>query len=81
MVLNIWRNFLHRAALHAVMGGKPVGSHPLFSELRSLTAHPGRSAIPRRFSSSSLPPLFVSGRFAVFSSSGHRAAAAPGVRW
>lgn len=81
MVLNIWRNFLHRAALHAVMGGKPVGSHPLFSELRSLTAHPGRSAIPRRFSSSSLPPLFVSGRFAVLSSSGLHAVAAPGVRW
>ena len=67
MVLSIWRNFLHRAALHAVMGGKPVGIHPLFSELRSLTAHPGRSAIPRRFSSSSLPPLFVSGRFAAIS--------------
>ena len=79
MVLNIWRNFLHRAALHAVMGGKPVGSHPLFSELRSLTAHPGRSAIPRRFSSSSLPPLFVSGRFAVLSSSGRRLASAIGA--
>ncbi len=81
MVLNIWRNFLHPAALHVGMGGEPVGSHPLFSELRSLTAPTGRSAIPRRFSSSSLPPLFVSGRFAVLSSSGHRTAAAPGVRW
>lgn len=79
MVLNIWRNFLHRAALHAVMGGEPVGSHPPFAELRSLTAHPGRSAIPRRFSSSSLPPLFVSGRFAVLSSSGRRLASAIGA--
>lgn len=79
MVLNIWRNFLHRAALHAVTGGEPVGSHPPFSELRSLTAHPGRSAIPRRFSSSSLPPLFVSGRFAVLSSSGRRLASATGA--
>ena len=78
MVLNIWRNFLHRAALHAVMGGEPVGIHPLFSELRSLTAHPGRSAIPRRFSSS-LPPLFVSGRFAVLSSSGRRLGSAIGA--
>ncbi len=79
MVFSIWRNFLHPAALHVGTGGEPVGSHPLFSELRSLTAPTGRSAIPRRFSSSSLPPLFVSGRFAVLSYSGHRSAVALGA--
>lgn len=79
MVLSIWRNFPNPPALHAGMGGQPAGSHPPFSELRSLTASPGRAEIPRRFSSSSLPPLFVSGRFAVLSSSGQRAAAALGV--
>lgn len=75
MVLNLWRNFPNPPVLHAGTGGEPAGGHPLFSELRSLTAFPGRAAIPRRFSSSSLPPLFVSGRFAVLSSSGQRIAA------
>lgn len=79
MVFSIWRNFRSRPALHAGVGGQPVGDHSPFSELRSLTALTGRAEIPRRFSSSSLPPLFVSGRFAVLSSSGHRDAAAPGA--
>lgn len=79
MVFSIWRNFRSRTALHAGVGGQPVGDHSPFSELRSLTALPGRAEIPRRFSSSSLPPLFVSGRFAVLSYSGHRSAVALGA--
>ncbi len=43
-----------------------------FLALRSLSPM-WATAIPRRFSSSSLPPSFVSGRFAGFSLSGHPA--------
>ena len=46
---------------------------PVFA-LRSLPAPRGSVAIPRRFSSSSLPPSFASGRFAGFCSTGHQAA-------
>lgn len=38
--------------------------------LRSLQALKGLTATPGRFSSSSLPPLFAPGRFAVFCLSG-----------
>jgi hypothetical protein len=46
----------------------------LFFDLRSLPILKGSVAIPRRFSSSSLPPSFASGRFAGFCFSGRRAA-------
>lgn len=41
--------------------------------LRSPSGPHGLTAIPGRFSSSSLPPLFVSGRFAAFCTPTHRA--------
>jgi hypothetical protein len=44
-----------------------------FFDLRSLPVPQGLAATLRRFSSSSLPPSFASGRFAGFSSSGRRA--------
>ena len=44
--------------------------------LRSLPGLEGLAEIPGRFSSSSLPPLFVSGRFAAFSFLSPRPAAA-----
>lgn len=50
-----------------------VSGTPFFA-LRSLPAPRGSVAIPRRFSSSSLPPSFASGRFAGFCSTGHLAA-------
>ena len=71
---HIQRNFFEPPALiksnlrvHA-----PVAHPQPLSALRSL---PGvcLDAIPRRFSSSSLPPLFVLGRFAGFSFSTGRA--------
>jgi len=56
------------APLFAAVPGIPVFA------LRSLPAPGGSVEIPRRFSSSSLPPSFASGRFAVFCSTGHPAA-------
>jgi hypothetical protein len=50
-----------------------VSGIPVFA-LRSLPAPGGSVEIPRRFSSSSLPPSFASGRFAGFCSTGHQVA-------
>lgn len=60
----ILRNFFQPPALY---------QHNIFA-LRSRRSLLGLTEIPRRFSSSSLPPLFVSGRFAGFSSSVRRQA-------
>lgn len=70
---HIQRNFFKRSWLTSFKRWvKATHTDPQpFSALRSL---PGMclDAIPRRSSSSSLPPLFVSGRFAgVFYSTGH----------
>lgn len=62
-----WRNFLHETALNAFKWVPMNASRQQFSALRSLPVPKGPVAIPRRFSSSSLPPSFVSGRFAGFS--------------
>lgn len=53
---NLPRNFSAPPALH---------DNNVFV-LRSLQAFRGLTEIPGRFSSSSLPPSFASGRFAVF---------------
>ena len=58
MVASMW-NFSGAGALH----------DNRFSVLRSRPGLRARHEILRRFSSSSLPPSFVSGRFAVLSSS------------
>ena len=73
------RNFLTGAQLHARVAAPGVvrGPQPFFA-LRSLL--PTRAdAIPRRFSSSSLPPSFVSGRFAGLCLPAHRATTVTGV--
>lgn len=58
------RNFFRSPALHAHKAALKKVLPPSFQS-RSL---PGVSpvAIPGRYSSSSLPPFFVSGRFAIF---------------
>ena len=53
---NLQRNFPAQTGLHDITA----------FVLRSLQAFRGLTEIPGRFSSSSLPPSFASGRFAVF---------------
>lgn len=62
------RNFPSWWSLSACRGGVKDLIQVLQAQVFELRSLPGVSpdAIPRRFSSSSLPPLFVSGRFAVF---------------
>jgi len=71
------RNFLTRPVLSASTGGVKGLAQALQVQVFELRRLPGLilDAIPRRFSSSSLPPLFVSGRFAVFSYTGGQQAA------
>ncbi len=73
------RNFLTGPRLHVrVVTPQPArGSQPFFA-LRSLLSTRA-DAILRRFSSSSLPPSFVSGRFAGFCLPAHRAITVAGV--
>ncbi len=73
------RNFLAAHRLHAEVAapGLVRGPQPFFA-LRSLPPT-GADAIPRRLSSSSLPPSFVSGRFAGLCLPAHRAITAAGV--
>lgn len=73
------RNFLTGPRLHVgVVARRPTcGSHPLFA-LRSLPSL-WADAIPGRYSSSSLPPSFVSGRFAGLCLPAQRAFTAAGV--
>jgi hypothetical protein len=76
------RNFLKAVALNTAKTlPKTVVSGPQFFVLRSLPPIVA-DEIPRRFSSSSLPPSFASGRFADLSfpplRSPRRAAAFPG---
>lgn len=67
------RNFFQRTDLHTNrrLGQRVAGFSSTFFALRSLSDL-GLTATPRRYSSSSLPPLFVTGRFAGFSSSAQR---------
>lgn len=59
------RNFFERAFLSVgEAGSRPINEFRF--ALRSLSGPCGQTEIPRRFSSSSLPPSFVSGRFAGF---------------
>lgn len=75
----ICRNFLPAARLHVDRAARPVcGDRSRLLALRSLPSIVA-DAIPRRFSSSSLPPSFVSGRFAGFSFSISRALGLAGV--
>jgi hypothetical protein len=67
------RNFLRETPLNAHKRMSMKTSSETVFALRSLPAPQGPVEIPRRFSSSSLPPSFVSGRFAGFSYSAHRA--------
>lgn len=68
MVIHL-RNFSATNPLNAfTMAPKPVLSEVQVFALRSLPPTTV-DEIPRRFSSSSLPPSFASGRFAGFSSS------------
>ena len=73
------RNFLTGAQLHARVAAPGVvrGPQPFFA-LRSLPSL-WADAIPRRLSSSSLPPSFVSGRFAGLCLPAHRAITLAGV--
>jgi hypothetical protein len=66
MLFTQLRNFCAQRPLpHTVrLGWTPASP---FLNLRSLPAPAGAAEIPERFSSSSLPPSFVSGRFAGFS--------------
>ena len=68
------RNFFQRMDLHTHRrpGQRAACFSSTFSALRS-RSDPGLNAIPRRYSSS-LPPLFVTGRFAGLSSSAQRMA-------
>ncbi|HMN91967.1 MAG TPA: hypothetical protein PKC60_01940 [Hydrogenophaga sp.] len=68
------RNFLKSARITAVRSDKANGMSVFLAKVFELRSLPGvfLDAIPRRFSSSSLPPLFVSGRFAVFFYTGGR---------
>ena len=60
----ICRNFLPAFRLHVGTAASPTWVNRFrFLALRSLPSIVA-AAIPRRFSSSSLPPSFVSGRFA-----------------
>jgi len=69
------RNFQQPKGLHSNRAARiTVRSTESVYALRSLPALSGLVAIPKRFSSSSLPPSFVSGRFAGFYLSAHRAA-------
>lgn len=61
------RNFLGMVALQSALATLATASQAMVSALRSLPAPKGPDAIPRRISSSSLPPSFASGRFAGFS--------------
>lgn len=74
------RNFPGWPSLSACRGGVKDLVQVLQAQVFELRSLPGANpdAIPRRFSSSSLPPLFVSGRFAVFSYTGGQQVA-PGV--
>lgn len=63
MMTNLLRNFPAQTGLHITN----------VFVLRSLQAFRGLTEIPGRFSSSSLPPSFASGRFAVFCISGRSA--------
>ncbi len=67
-----FRNFPGTPVLSTRRGGQQAGVPGLQAQVFELRSLPGASPveIPRRFSSSSLPPLFVSGRFAVFSFTG-----------
>lgn len=71
------RNFPIWRSLSACRGGVKDLVQVLRAQVFELRSLPGvhPDAIPRRFSSSSLPPLFVSGRFAVFFYIGGRQAA------
>jgi len=66
------RNFLPTTGLHSNTQTASLRRTAPFLALRSLLPI-AAVAIPRRYSSSSLPPSFVSGRFAGFLSSAHRA--------
>lgn len=59
------RNFLPATGLHSNTWVSTPGRTTPFLALRSLLPI-AAAAIPRRYSSSSLPPSFVSGRFAGF---------------
>ncbi len=67
------RNFLRETSLNAHKRMSMKTFIETVFALRSLPVPKGLVAIPRRFSSSSLPPSFVSGRFAGFSYSAPRA--------
>ncbi len=68
------RNFFTAPCVHvSTVAGPAPDRHTRFLALRSLPSI-AADAIPRRYSSSSLPPSFVSGRFAGFLSSAPRGA-------
>ena len=67
------RNFLRETSLNAHKRMSMKTFIETVFALRSLPVPKGLVAIPRRFSSSSLPPSFVSGRFAGFCLPAHRA--------
>lgn len=67
------RNFLRETSLNAHKRMSMKTFIETVFALRSLPVPKGPVAIPRRFSSSSLPPSFVSGRFAGISYSALRA--------
>lgn len=75
------RNFLKSARITADRSDKVDGMSVLLAKVFELRSLPGvfLDAIPRRFSSSSLPPLFVSGRFAVIFYTDGRQQSAQGV--
>jgi len=76
--MNHWtRNFLQMAVLYRFMTVWTKALSNVF-QLRSLSGT-GPDAIPGRNSSSSLPPFFVPGRFAVFCLPSRRWAVAQGV--
>ena len=66
-------NFLRETSLNAHKRMSMKTFIETVFALRSLPVPKGPVAIPRRFSSSSLPPSFVSGRFAGISYSALRA--------
>lgn len=66
MFLTTLRNFCAQSALPFGVRRGWMPASP-FLNLRSLPIPAGMAEIPERFSSSSLPPSFVSGRFAGFS--------------
>ena len=66
MMFTLLRNFCTQRLLPRTVRPGWTPASP-FLILRSLFAPAGATEIPERFSSSSLPPSFVSGRFAGFS--------------